>query len=64
MQTHTANSLSWAESTPSVDCDGDFIPSLGERVSFAGFQPVSGNFCSHYLVLIANDRFDYLSVTA
>ncbi|KAF4366275.1 hypothetical protein G4B88_030453 [Cannabis sativa] len=39
LQTRTANSLAWAEKTPSIDCDEAFIPSLSERLSFAGFQP-------------------------
>ncbi|XP_060962959.1 uncharacterized protein LOC115702330 isoform X5 [Cannabis sativa] len=41
LQTRTANSLAWAEKTPSIDCDEAFIPSLSERLSFAGFQPVT-----------------------
>ncbi|XP_024021069.1 uncharacterized protein LOC21391681 isoform X2 [Morus notabilis] len=51
LQTHTANSLAWTEKEPSLDCDSAFIPSLSERVSFAGFQPVSGNFSSPSSVL-------------
>lgn len=51
LQTHTANSLAWAEKEPSLDCDSAFIPSLFERVSFAGFQPVSGSTESELLKL-------------
>ncbi|EXB62507.1 G-type lectin S-receptor-like serine/threonine-protein kinase [Morus notabilis] len=55
LQTHTANSLAWTEKEPSLDCDSAFIPSLSERVSFAGFQPVSGNFSSPSSVLDLNE---------
>ncbi|XP_062097652.1 uncharacterized protein LOC133803574 [Humulus lupulus] len=51
LQTRTANSLAWAEKTPSIDCDEAFIPSLSERVSFAGFQPVTGSTESELLKL-------------
>lgn len=44
MQTPTANSLVWAEKEPFIDCDEAFIPSLAERMSFVGLQPVSGSF--------------------
>lgn len=44
MQTPTANSLAWAEKEPFLDINEAFIPSLSERLSFVGFQPVSGNF--------------------
>ncbi|KAH7525003.1 hypothetical protein FEM48_Zijuj06G0179100 [Ziziphus jujuba var. spinosa] len=43
LQTSTANSLVWAEKEPFIDCDEAFIPSLPERVSFVGLQPVSGS---------------------
>lgn len=43
LQTLTANSLMWAEKKPSVDCDEAYILPLEERVSFAAYQPVSGN---------------------
>ncbi|KAK3426568.1 hypothetical protein EUGRSUZ_F02989 [Eucalyptus grandis] len=51
LQTHTANSLRWAENTPSVGCEESFIPSLAERVSFAALQPVSGSTESELLKL-------------
>ncbi|KAM6544456.1 hypothetical protein CsatB_008903 [Cannabis sativa] len=51
LQTRTANSLAWAEKTPSIDCDEAFIPSLSERLSFAGFQPVTGSTESELLKL-------------
>ncbi|CAN0890104.1 hypothetical protein LINGRAHAP2_LOCUS16253 [Linum grandiflorum] len=42
LQTQLANSLAWAGKEPALECDGAFIPSLAERVSFAALQPVSG----------------------
>ncbi|EEF40594.1 ATP-dependent peptidase, putative [Ricinus communis] len=42
LQTRIANSLSWAEKEPSLECDKAFIPSLAERVSFTALQPISG----------------------
>lgn len=44
LQTRLFNSLNWAEDEPPVECDKSFFPSLQERLSFAAFQPVSGNF--------------------
>ncbi|KAJ6433652.1 hypothetical protein OIU84_017364 [Salix udensis] len=41
LQTCVANSLTWAEKEPSLECDQSFIPSLAERVSFAAFQPIT-----------------------
>ncbi|XP_015576436.1 uncharacterized protein LOC8281377 isoform X2 [Ricinus communis] len=43
LQTRIANSLSWAEKEPSLECDKAFIPSLAERVSFTALQPISGS---------------------
>ncbi|KAF6147812.1 hypothetical protein GIB67_014392 [Kingdonia uniflora] len=43
LQTPIANSLRWAEKEPSVNCDEAFIPTLAERLSFVGLQPVSGS---------------------
>ncbi|KAM7266348.1 hypothetical protein ACFE04_004245 [Oxalis oulophora] len=43
LQTQILNSLIWAEKAPSGDCDGSFIPSLAERVSFAALQPITGS---------------------
>ncbi|KAF3445406.1 hypothetical protein FNV43_RR10582 [Rhamnella rubrinervis] len=51
LQTPTANSLVWAEKEPFLDCDEAFIPSLTERVSFVGFQSVSGSTPSELLKL-------------
>ncbi|KAI5655892.1 hypothetical protein M9H77_24685 [Catharanthus roseus] len=51
LQTQTANSLKWAEKTPSLDCDEAFVPCLSERISFAAFQPVSGSSQSELLKL-------------
>ncbi|OMO95875.1 hypothetical protein CCACVL1_05205 [Corchorus capsularis] len=42
LQTSCLNSLQWAESELSLECDKGFFPSSAERVSFAAFQPVSG----------------------
>ncbi|XP_026454870.1 uncharacterized protein LOC113356077 [Papaver somniferum] len=42
LQTQITNSLRWAEKESSIYCDESFIPSLAERLSFAGLQPVSG----------------------
>ncbi|XP_011031799.1 PREDICTED: uncharacterized protein LOC105130813 [Populus euphratica] len=40
LQTCIANSLTWAEKEPSLECDQAFIPSPAERISFAAFQPI------------------------
>ncbi|MCL7039961.1 hypothetical protein MKW94_005122 [Papaver nudicaule] len=42
LQTQITNSLRWAEKESSIYCDESFIPSVAERLSFAGLQPVSG----------------------
>lgn len=42
LQTQITNSLRWAEKESSIYCEESFIPSLAERLSFAGLQPVSG----------------------
>lgn len=44
LQTRLFNSLNWAEDEPPVECEESFLPSHQERLSFAAFQPVSGNF--------------------
>ncbi|KAL3574194.1 hypothetical protein D5086_024807 [Populus alba] len=41
LQTCIANSLTWAEKEPSLECDQSFIPSPAERISFAAFQPIT-----------------------
>ncbi|CAK7344785.1 unnamed protein product [Dovyalis caffra] len=41
LQTCIANSLTWAEKEPSLECDPAFIPSPAERISFAAFQPIT-----------------------
>ncbi|OAY23772.1 uncharacterized protein LOC110605934 isoform X2 [Manihot esculenta] len=43
LQTRIANSLTWAEKEPSLECDKAFIPSLAERISFTALQPISGS---------------------
>ncbi|KAK4745067.1 hypothetical protein SAY87_011379 [Trapa incisa] len=43
LQTLTANSLMWAEKSPSLDCDEAYILPLEERLSFAAYQPISGS---------------------
>ncbi|XP_021896019.1 uncharacterized protein LOC110813269 isoform X1 [Carica papaya] len=51
LQTNILNSLIWAESKQSLECDEAFLPSLAERVSFAALQPVSGATRSELLKL-------------
>ncbi|KAL5776362.1 hypothetical protein ACOSP7_009288 [Xanthoceras sorbifolium] len=51
LQTQIVNSLLWADKELSLDCDGAFIPSLPERISFAAFQPVTGSTKSEVLKL-------------
>ncbi|KAJ6693668.1 hypothetical protein OIU85_004446 [Salix viminalis] len=51
LQTCVANSLTWAEKEPSLECDQSFIPSLAERVSFAAFQPITRSTQSETLKL-------------
>ncbi|KAI4320209.1 hypothetical protein MLD38_033714 [Melastoma candidum] len=51
LQTNTANSLTWVQKEVSMDCDERFIPSLAERVSFAGYQSVTGSTQSELLKL-------------
>uniref|UniRef100_B9IQE6 Uncharacterized protein n=1 Tax=Populus trichocarpa TaxID=3694 RepID=B9IQE6_POPTR len=43
LQTCFANSLTWAEKEPSLECDQAFIPYPAERISFAAFQPFTSN---------------------
>ncbi|CAN1159563.1 hypothetical protein LINPERHAP2_LOCUS22789 [Linum perenne] len=51
LQTRLSNSLAWAGREPALECDGAFIPSLAERVSFAPLQPVSGSSQSEIINL-------------
>ncbi|URE12790.1 ATP-dependent protease La (LON) domain [Musa troglodytarum] len=51
LQTHTKNSMAWAQREGFGDCDQAFIPKLAERISFAGLQPVSGMTVSELLAL-------------
>ncbi|XP_034896945.1 uncharacterized protein [Populus alba] len=51
LQTCIANSLTWAEKEPSLECDQSFIPSPAERISFAAFQPITRSTQSETLKL-------------
>ncbi|XP_050212763.1 uncharacterized protein LOC126664424 isoform X2 [Mercurialis annua] len=51
LQTRIANSLTWAEKEPSLECDRAFVPSLAERISFAALQPISGSTESEMIKL-------------
>ncbi|OMO78907.1 hypothetical protein COLO4_24648 [Corchorus olitorius] len=51
LQTSCLNSLQWAESELSLECDKGFFPSSAERVSFAAFQPVLGSTQSEMVKL-------------
>ncbi|KAK9162097.1 hypothetical protein Syun_002999 [Stephania yunnanensis] len=51
LQTQITNSLRWAERDPSTDSYAYFIPTLAERLSFVGLQPVSGATLSELLGL-------------
>ncbi|WOL11915.1 hypothetical protein Cni_G20679 [Canna indica] len=51
LQTHTKNSMAWAEKEAFGDCDQAFIPKLAERISFAALQPVSRMTNSELLAL-------------
>ncbi|XP_073288217.1 uncharacterized protein [Primulina huaijiensis] len=43
LQTQSTNSLLWAEKNLNLSSTQNFIPLITERLSFVGFQPVSGN---------------------
>lgn len=56
LQTRLFNSLKWAEDEPPGECEESFFPSLQERLSFAAFQPVSGD--SHIFFSLVLSRME------